>query len=251
MTRVTPDELVELFHDVCGAVGTAVGAMTPEERQVPGGRPTQYALDLVADEAALLLLNRAPIAVVSEESGRGGDWAAPVTVVIDPVDGSTNCSRGIPYWSTSLAAIDAGGLLAAMVVNQASGTVYSAVRGAGARRDGERLEPPPQRPVEDAVVAAIWAHVLVDRTWGSNRTLGSAALELCDVAGGRLDGYVDPKGTLFPWDYLGGLLVCRETGVAVVDHQDRELVETGPDEQRQVVAANSPDLLGALRAAIP
>ena len=54
--------------------------------------------------------------------------------------------------------------------------------------------------------------------WAQVRTLGAAALELCAVAAGRLDGYVDfSAGGLGSWDYLGGLLVCTEVGVEVVD----------------------------------
>ena len=251
MTSLTPETLLELFDDVGRAVASAVGAMTADERQEPGGRPTQYALDLVADEAALRVLEKAPVAVVSEESGRGGTEAAEVVVVLDPVDGSSNCSRGNPYWSTSLAAVDGDGLLAAMVVSHTIGATYTAVRGGGSRLNDQRLGTPAVRPLDDAIVAAAWADRLQQRTWGGLRILGSAALELCEVAAGSLDGWVDAVGILAPWDYLGALLVCRETGVTVIEHQGRELVETSGDARRQLVASASPELLTALQASVP
>ena len=102
--RVTPD-------DAPGAVrrrrrgGARRGrrASTAPTSRDRTERPGQYALDLVADDAACAVLERAPVRIVSEESGVHERAGAAITVVIDPVDGSTNCSRGIAYWATSIA----------------------------------------------------------------------------------------------------------------------------------------------------
>ena len=102
-------------------------------------RDGQYALDLVADAEACRVLQRAPVRIVSEESGVHERAGAAITVVLDPVDGSTNCSRDIPYWATSICALDRDGALAGLVVNQATGVRVTAVRGGGAFRDGVRL----------------------------------------------------------------------------------------------------------------
>lgn len=80
----------------------------------------------------------AGVGIVSEESGLH-EPERDLVVVIDPVDGSTNCSRGIPWYACSLAAVDAEGVVAAMVTNLASGVTYRAVRGEGATRDGEAI----------------------------------------------------------------------------------------------------------------
>ncbi len=77
--------------------------------------------------------------MLSEESGRH-HADRPVTVVLDPLDGSSNAARGLPWYATSLCAVDAEGPLAAVVVNQVSGARYEAVRGGGARRDGEPID---------------------------------------------------------------------------------------------------------------
>src|SRR5262249_23325434 len=127
-----PDALLELFADAARAVLGAVEAVAADDRRARTDRPGQYAIDLVADAAAGSVLERAGVRIVSEESGVHECDGARVTVVLDPVDGSTNFSRGIPYWATSICALDADGALAGLVVNQATGVSTTAVRGAGA-----------------------------------------------------------------------------------------------------------------------
>jgi len=247
---VNSDELLELLVDAAAAVERAVRSVTGSDRRGRTDRAGQYAIDLVADTAALGVLGRAPVAVLSEESGWSGRAGAELTVVLDPVDGSTNASRHIPYWATSLCVLDGDGPLVALVINQATGVATTAVRGDGARREGEPIIPGKVERVEDAVVTLSgrpgqWL------PWKQFRALGSAALNLCDVAAGALDGLVDGGAWHAPWDYLGGLLICREAGAEVVDAAGRELVVADPDVRRQLLAAATPALLEELRAAIP
>jgi fructose-1,6-bisphosphatase/inositol monophosphatase family enzyme len=245
---MTADELLSVFDDAAKAARTALEPLTGAARRARTERPGQYALDIVADAAVLPILHEVDVAVVSEESGRSGRDDAAVTVVLDPVDGSTNCSRDIPYWSISLCAVDADGPLCALVTNQATGVRTTAVRGGGAWRDGEELAPSAARRVEDAVVA--FSGMPQQRLpWKQLRSLGSAALELCDVASGALDAYL--SSWLSPWDYLGGLLVCREAGAVVVDARGGEPVVTETDARRQLLAAATPELLDAVRPALP
>jgi fructose-1,6-bisphosphatase/inositol monophosphatase family enzyme len=245
---MTVDELLSVFDDAAKAARTAVEPLTGAARRARTERPGQYALDLVADAAVLPILHEADVAVVSEESGRSGRDDAAITVVLDPVDGSTNCSRNIPYWSISLCAVDADGPLCALVTNQATGVRTTAVRGAGAWRDGEGVTPSAVKQVGDAVVC--FSGTPQQRLpWKQFRSLGSAALELCDVASGALDAYLTSWQA--PWDYLGGVLVCREAGAVVVDAHGGELVVTETDARRQLLAAATPELLDAVRPALP
>ena len=78
---------------------------------------------------------------------------------------------------------------------------------------------------------------------------GSAALALCDVAAGAIDGFLDVASWHAPWDYLGGLLMCTEAGASVVDAQGRALDTADGTERRQVVAAGTSDLLATLMRA--
>jgi len=245
---VTPDQLVNLFLETAAAVESALRPLVGADRRGGTDRPGQYAIDLVADAAALAVLGRAPVAVLSEESGWGGRPGAPLTVVLDPIDGSTNAARGIPYWATSLCAIDGDGPVAALVINQATGAATTAVRGLGAARDGEPVAPAKTERVADALVAltgqpAVWL------PWRQFRSFGSIALTLCDLAAGAVDGVVDGGSHHAPWDYLGGLLVCTEAGAVVVDAGGRPLVTVDPDARRQLVGAATPALLDELRRA--
>jgi fructose-1,6-bisphosphatase/inositol monophosphatase family enzyme len=246
---LTPPELLELFDTTSKAVRDALEPISGAERRARTDRAGQYALDLVADDAALAVLHKAPLAIVSEESGRTGADDAAVTVVIDPVDGSTNCSRGIPYWATSIAAIDGDGLLAGYVVNHATGVVFTATRGGGAFRDGLAIAPAPAVRLEDCVIglSGLPAHVLA---WKQVRALGSAALTLCDVACGAIEGFVDGAGWHAPWDYLGGLLVCREAGATLFDVAGRELVTDDIEARRQLLAGCTETVANALRSAV-
>ena len=118
----------------------------------------------MADAAALAVLHGAGLSVLSEESGltgpggltgravRADGSADGLLVVVDPVDGSTNASLGLPWYTTSLCALDAEGPRVALVVNQASGVRYEAVRGQGQLRNGESIAPSGCRQLEKAVI---------------------------------------------------------------------------------------------------
>lgn len=246
---MTPDDLLELFDETARVVRDALATVDPSQFRARTDVPGQYAIDLVADAAALQVLHGAPIAVVSEESGRTGLADAPITVVLDPIDGSTNCSRGVPYWAISLCAMDDRGALAATVTNQSTLVATTAVRGEGAWRNGEPITASRVERIEDSVVILeAWPRRRL--AWKQFRALGSAALSLCDVAAGVVDGYIDANGEHKPWDYLGGMLACRESGASVVDVAQQPLDVSGPDDRRQILAAGTPALLQALYGAV-
>ena len=168
--------------------------------------------------------------------------------MLDPVDGSTNCARGISYYATSIAALDADGLLCALVVNQATGVEYRSIRGRGATRDGKPIQVSTVEKVEDSVVAlsGLPARVL---QWKQYRVMGCASLALCDLAAGGIDGYVDGGSWHAPWDYLGGQLMIQEAGGEIVDARDNDLAVSEMSARRQLIGAATPKLLDALRPA--
>lgn len=217
-------------------------------RGLSGARPTQYHLDVAADRAACEVLWAGGVQVVSEESGRTGE--GDVVVVVDPIDGSTNCDRGIPFFATSLAAIRNGELIAGLVVNLATGIEFWAERGHGAFRAGDRIRPRTTSAIEHAIISFSGypdRHV----GWQQYRALGAASLEGCLVADGSLDAFVvTARGVLHPWDYLAALLIAREAGVVVTDRDDAELVITEPHTRRPIFAA-TPDLSASLRSLGP
>jgi fructose-1,6-bisphosphatase/inositol monophosphatase family enzyme len=244
---VTPAELLELFVDTAAAAHAAVRAIPRAARRDRTDKPGQYALDIVADDAACAVLAKANVRIVSEESRVHGPDDAPITVVIDPIDGSTNCARGIPYWCTSLCALDADGPLAALVANHPASQRTTAVRGVGAYRDGVRLHASSATRVEDSVIAYWPKRPLPAK---QARVLGSIALELCDVAAGGLDAHADAGPWSAPWDYLGGYLVCIEAGAVVCDPSGRPIVTDDPDARRQIIAAGTRELADLVAAAV-
>jgi fructose-1,6-bisphosphatase/inositol monophosphatase family enzyme len=247
---VTPDDLLDVFDVAAAAQRGALATLGADDRRARTDRPGQYRLDLVADAAVLPVLHAAGLRVLSEESGWTGPDDADLTVVLDPVDGSTNCAREVPYWAISLCALDHDGPWCALVQNGATGARYTAVRGEGAYLDHRPIVSSVTSELERAVVA-LSGLPPVPLPWRQFRALGSAALALCDVAAGHLDGYLDGHPNQHaPWDYLGAFLVCREAGALVVDADERELVEVGADVRRQLVAAGTKELLVALREGV-
>ncbi|CAN5555706.1 hypothetical protein BH20ACT2_BH20ACT2_09310 [soil metagenome] len=240
---MTPDDLLDVLRRAAASVAAVLAAT--DEWGPAGTRAGQYRSDLAADAAALGVLDAAGLGVLSEESGRHHPERA-VTVVVDPLDGSTNAERRLPWYATSLCAVDDDGPLAAVVVDLVVGTRFEAMRGAGATRDGMALRPSGVARLGDAFVG-ISGLPAKSLGWRQFRALGAVALDLCAVADGRLDGYVDCSTDAHgPWDYLGGLLMCREAGAAVADADDRELVVLGHGDRRTPVAAANPALLSAL-----
>jgi myo-inositol-1(or 4)-monophosphatase len=206
-----------------------------QRRGYSGQRPTQYHLDVVADEVALRVLTGAGFRVVSEESGVTG--TGEYTVVVDPIDGSTNCDHGIPFYATSMAVMKGEEIVAGLVMNQATGTVFESEKGSGAQRDGAAITPSSHVEVSQSIMAfsGLPSHHL---GWAQYRALGAASLEICLVADGSLDVYaVAQHSTLNPWDYLGGLLILREAGGFATDYWGEDLDTASSVVRRPIFAA--------------
>jgi fructose-1,6-bisphosphatase/inositol monophosphatase family enzyme len=239
-------DLVEVLDAAAAAVRRALDDL--DDWGPAGTRPGQYQSDLAADAAAVEVLVEAGLGVLSEESGLT-HGERELLAVLDPVDGSTNASRGLPWFATSVCVLDADGPAAALVVNQATGERFDAVRGEGARRNGEPTAPTGCRSFGDALVG-LTGSPPEPLGWRQVRALGAAALDVCAVACGHLDAYVDCSHDAHgPWDYLGGMLVCQEAGALVADARGRDLVARGPGDRRVPVAAATPDLLAEALAA--
>jgi fructose-1,6-bisphosphatase/inositol monophosphatase family enzyme len=228
--------LRECAHEIGEAVKSHRG------RGLSGARATQYHLDVAADDVAVRVLGGAGFRVVSEESGVTGN--GEFTVVVDPIDGSTNCDRGIPFYATSLAVMRDDELVAGLVMNQAR-DVFEAQKGAGAT--SRRITPfaPSGKqiyPRRSSVLGLSVAHL----GWAQYRALGAASLEICLVADGSLDVYaVAQQSTLNPWDYLAGMLIAREAGAV------RRTTETKNSKRSAaVVFAHDPVFAVSSRAAV-
>jgi myo-inositol-1(or 4)-monophosphatase len=162
--------------------------------------------------------------VLGEE---GGERAGTTGVrwVVDPIDGTVNFVLGLPDFSVSVAAELDGQVVAGAVCNPVSGELFHATLGGGAWLGDLRLTGPRDITIERAVIGtgfgynrelrgrqARVAAELLPRI-ADIRRLGSAALDLCSVAAGRLDGYFETG--LNPWDYGAGALIAAEAGCQV------------------------------------
>lgn len=185
-------------------------------------------------------------AILAEE-GASQAGTTGVRWVIDPLDGTTNYLFGIPAWSVSVAAEVDGEVAVGVVVDPSRGEEWQAVRGRGATCNGQPCRVAEGRstlatalvatgfsyePDKRAAAAAVLARVVAEVR--DIRRFGSAALDLCWLAGGRFDAYYE--WGLKPWDLAAGRLLCEEAGAVV------ELGEGG------LVIASAPALQAPLRA---
>ncbi len=243
-TASTDAEILAVLHETADAAYAVLSTNT--DWGLSGKRPTQYSVDLRTDAAALEVLHAAGIAVMSEESGRTGEWNDDsIIVVMDPLDGSTNASRRVPWYATALAAVDKNGHRASLVANQYTNeSRYTAVRGGGALHNGEPVSPSQCRTLSEAIVG-VSGIPKKHPGWAQFRALGAAALDICLVAHGSLDAWVD-LASHGPWDYLASVHICREAGVAVGEASGRDLIVTEHGERRSPVVAATQELMSAV-----
>ncbi len=218
-----------------------------------GSRDGQYRADLVVNDAVVGALKEFGCGVLSEETGAHGfsgscpaDLGDDLVIVVDPVDGSTNASRGVPWHAISLCAVDRDGPRVGLVAMLAQPhTEYAAIRGQGAWRNGIRLAAPTGRPLGQCVIG-ISGPPPANPGWWQFRAMGAAALDLCLVAEGALDGYLDCD-THGVWDYLASSLVCAEVGVHIADAFDAALCTLVHSDRRTPVAAATVEVLDHLK----
>ncbi|MFN0026307.1 MAG: inositol monophosphatase family protein [Acidimicrobiales bacterium] len=251
---MTDEVLVAVLREAADAVAAALAGGS---RQLVEGSRSQHHSDLRTDAAACSVLHGHGLTVLSEESGlRGplGDATSEQTMVavLDPLDGSTNASCGIPWYATSLCVVDGEGPRVALVRNLATDEEFCAVRGSGATRNGTPFRSPRDRTeVMGEALVLLSGHSHQHLGWRQYRALGALALDLCAVATGEVDAYldcsVDAHGV---WDYLGGALVAAEAGIEVRDVHGRRLDELDHAVRRTPVAG-PPGLVRALIEAWP
>lgn len=254
MTAVS--DWLGLLRSTADAVEAALAGF--DRWQDGGERSDQYAVDQVADAAALSVLVAAGVGVLSEESGlRHGSGSE--TVIVDPVDGSTNASRGISHYCISLCVVGSGSAAAAvdrpgatvvtpvagLVRHLVSGEEFTAAAGAGAHLDGQPIAPSGREHGARAVIGVSGRPSPELPVW-QVRVLGSAALDLCAVACGRLDAYLDLNSNHGVWDYAAGILICSEAGAWTGEADGRELLHLSHSERRGPIAASTPELAALL-----
>lgn len=175
-----------------------------------------------------------------EQDNTGLDWSRPCWI-LDPVDGTTNLIHNFRHSAISLALSEAGQTVFGVVYNPYTEECFTARRGGGAFQNGALIHVSNVSRLEDSLLSAGTVpgrreladtafrqmRALYDRCQDVRRT-GCASLDLCWVACGRLDGYVELS--LQPWDYAAGMLIVAEAGgrVTAPDGSPLSLRQGGP-----------------------
>jgi myo-inositol-1(or 4)-monophosphatase len=225
-----------------------------------GGDETT-AIDQAAEEAILARVQAAAGAVVSEEVGRVGGAGLPV-VVVDPIDGSLNAKRGIPFFSLSIAVADGetmDDVVFGFVHDFGSREEWTAQRGEGAFLNRARLGA--VRPKDEVEIlsfeATLTSLVARDAPKVADlayrlRIMGSLALSFCHLAAGRVDAVCSLKPARSV-DIAAAQLLCTEVGLAIDLFDVEEPFGAAPldlEQRSRVVAAGSKPVCDRIAAAL-
>ncbi len=226
--------------DLATRIALEAGALAKQRRfegvEVAASKSTPVDIVTEADRETETLIRRLISdarpndGFLGEESGTGSGTSG-VTWVVDPIDGTVNFLYGIPHYAVSIAVVEGDpdpltwDALAACVVNPASGEVFTAARGTGAFLGTQQIAVAEPVDLSQALVATGFAYdsamrgrqgAVVARLLPEVRDIrrnGTASLDLCFVAAGRLNAYFER--TLSAWDHAAGALIAREAGARV------------------------------------
>ena len=201
------------------------------------GDRTIYADKLAEDVLLKEMQGVAGLRVLSEEAGDAGEATGRTLAVVDPLDGSSNFVRGIPFYCTSVAIVDDAargidGVEVGVVRDLVTGDVYSARRGKGAKKNGAPIRTATTARIADAVVGVDLSSApaglypeLEPLLSGIKRQvhLGANALELCYLAEGKTDAFVDLRERMRITDFAAAGLIAAEAGAEVTGRGGGEL----------------------------
>lgn len=239
-----------------------------KELGVGAGGDVTRLLDFELEKAIVRSLSRdlGDFTLVSEESGIKECGRGGYTVVVDPLDGSTNALRGYPACSSAIAVAKGEYLedvIAAGVINLVTGDIYYAEKGLGAYLNNLKIRPRNTSRVEDAFIAfelnvrgQINGYVLriaelVEKA-RHVRLIGSDALEICFIASGTSDAFIDLRGFLRSPDFTASVFILKEAGGIVTDANGEKLnCKLDPKVRSTIIATCTTelhrDLLNRLR----
>jgi myo-inositol-1(or 4)-monophosphatase len=205
------------------------------------GTPTKL-IDLEAEEKVIEILESTgrPLTLVSEEIGelKLGDTPSEVVLVVDPLDGTNNAVKNIPAYGISLAIgtmsnsekiMTTDDLELGFVKNFATGDIYQAVKGGGATLNGEVISTSNQNNLSNSLIGAYVYRADMDKVdqlckmIRRMRILGSVAVELCYVAEGIYDAFVDVRGNQRIMDLSAAKIIVEEAGGLVTNEYDHPL----------------------------
>ena len=258
-------EYLDFSIELARAAGEVLKHYMAREKQVElKGRAN---LVTIADKEAEALIigrirERYPThAILAEESGASGaDGSSEGRWIIDPLDGTTNFAHQYPFFCVSIGFEQAGSILCGAVYDPWRDEMFSGARGLGSFMNEQRLCVSDVETLRSALIMTGFPYGFREKiklAMGqfeafmiesqAVRRGGSAALDLCYTALGRVDGFWEMD--LHPWDTAAGLVILEEAGGRVTDFAGREFSVYG----KQIVASNGKihgEMLGVLRGKI-
>ena len=198
--------------------------------------------------------NRANDGILGEE-GASRSGTSGIRWIIDPIDGTSNFVYSIPYFSISIAIEAEGEIVAGVVADLSSNDIFDAVKGHGSRCNNEVIKVNDNDSLQSAIVTTGFSYRPERREFqgsmlqhilpriGDIRRFGSAALDLCWLATGRVDAFYEEGLNL--WDYAAGSLIVSEAGGTVrtvnLAHDINLLLATNArlDKEFQVLINNA------------
>lgn len=220
-----------VYEDVRAAISSLQGTHEADEFMFVGADGTDTKrIDLAAEDAMLKRFKESgrSVRVISEEYGEtiiGDAGNIEFAAIVDSLDGTTNAVHDIPFYSISIAFSkpDLRDIFFGYVRNLVSGDEFYAEEGKGAYMNDQKIETSKVSAIRELAVSAYGYRQNTDRTAKlcsrarKVRVLGSVALELCYVAAGKIDAFVDVRRTLRLIDIGAGQLIVREAGGIVTD----------------------------------
>jgi myo-inositol-1(or 4)-monophosphatase len=228
-----------------------------------GGDPIRQ-IDLTAENAITNTLKEKEISftLISEESGikEYGKTPHDHYVTTDPIDGTTNLTRGIPFYATSIAISTKPTLNTihtALVTDLAHNTTYTAQKGKGAYRDNQKLTPSKETSLEEAVIGIDLNTIKIQKiipqiTSLAQKTkhirhLGANALELCYVADGTTEAFIDIRGKLRTTDMAAAWLILQEAKAKITTSEGKPInTKLDPKQKVKFIAAANNQIYTAI-----
>lgn len=232
-------QLLDVASAAASAAASIIRARAHDARSIPWEVKSHSDFVTEVDTAAEhairdVIASRLPHASILGEELSPGAAVRGVTFVVDPLDGTTNFLHGFAAYAVSIGVAVDGALECGVVLDVPNDVRYSAIRGAGAWRDDERISVSSIADPSRALIGTgfPFKHLtrletyqrqfaaIVRATSGIRRP-GAAALDLASVATGAFDGFWELS--LAPWDIAAGVLIVREAGGVVTDLEGNEI----------------------------
>jgi myo-inositol-1(or 4)-monophosphatase len=251
-------EALKYYGSPEAAVGFGIGA----------GGDTSKRIDVAAEKALIDCLNKHEVSctLISEEIGikKIGKDSSEYYVITDPVDGTTNAVRGLPF-SANVIAVSKGPWLrdveTAVVSDIIHDITYLAQKNKGAFKNGKRIKPSRIVDIEEAVIGIDLNSFRIDELVSKLKDLfkvgkhfrhfGANAQEICYVADGSTDAFIDVRGKLRVTDMIASYLIIREAGGIIFTPKGEELnVPLSATQRLSFIAASNKSLFNEIKATL-